>query len=49
MPQDLSPQLDLTLWETWFLEVCNMIPVVQETWACHCADSLDMYLMGGEL
>jgi hypothetical protein len=49
MPKDLSTELSLPYWEVWFLEVCNLIPVVNESWACHCADSLEMYLMGGEL
>lgn len=49
MPKDLSCELNIQFWEFWFLEVCNQIPVVNETWACACADSLEMFTMGGEL
>ncbi len=49
MPKDLSIELNLPYWETWFLEIVNLIPVGREEWVCHCLDMLEMYNAGGEL
>jgi len=49
MPKDLSPELNMPFWETWFLEEAILIPHTADSWACHSADALGLYLMGGEL
>jgi hypothetical protein len=49
MPQDLSHELNLIYWESWFLDQLRQTPVGTDSWGCHSADSLEMYNAGGEL